>query len=88
MSTAAKTTNTEEPFSPSWQPTQKWIASAIVGVVVYLLTKFGLHLDPMIEQAINVVAILAAGYIVKNKPTLLGTGVKPKSRSSWSGTEG
>ncbi|MCU1500601.1 MAG: hypothetical protein JWM47_4554 [Acidimicrobiales bacterium] len=41
----------------------KVIASAITGLVVYLITKLGLQLDPVLEQAINVVAMIVAGVI-------------------------
>lgn len=41
----------------------KVVASAITGVVVYLVTKLGLQLDPVLEQAINVAAMILAGYI-------------------------
>jgi hypothetical protein len=41
----------------------KVVASAITGIVVYAITKLGLQLDPVIEQAINVAAMIAAGYI-------------------------
>lgn len=41
----------------------KVLASAITGVVVYLLTKLAIQVDPVIEQAINVLAMVAAGLI-------------------------
>jgi hypothetical protein len=41
----------------------KVIASAITGVVVYLLTKLAISVDPVIEQAINVAAMVVAGYL-------------------------
>lgn len=41
----------------------KVIAATITGVAVYLITKLGLQLDPVIEQAINVAATLAAAYL-------------------------
>lgn len=49
----------------------KVVASAITGVVVYLLTKLAIQVDPVIEQAINVVAMILAGYLAppsKTKP--------------------
>lgn len=41
----------------------KVVASAITGVVVYLLTKLAIQVDPVIEQAINVAAMILAGYL-------------------------
>lgn len=41
----------------------KVIAAAITGVIVYLVTKLGLQVDPVIEQAINVAAVLLAAYL-------------------------
>lgn len=41
----------------------KVVASAVTGILVYLVTKLGLHLDPMLEQAINVIAMIAAGVL-------------------------
>lgn len=41
----------------------KVVASAITGLVVYLLTKLAVQIDPVIEQAINVLAMIVAGYI-------------------------
>lgn len=45
-------------------PTRKVAAAAITGLVVYAVTKLGLQVEPAIEQAINVMAMLAAAYIV------------------------
>lgn len=41
----------------------KVIASAITGVIVYALTKLAISIDPVIEQAINVAAMIVAGYL-------------------------
>ena len=41
----------------------KVIASAVTGVLVYAVTKLGVQLDPVIEQAINVAAMLVAAYL-------------------------
>lgn len=41
----------------------KVVASAITGIAVYLLTKLAVQVDPVIEQAINVVAMIIAGYV-------------------------
>lgn len=41
----------------------KVIVSAITGVAVYLITKLGLQLDPVLEQALNVAAMVIAGYL-------------------------
>lgn len=41
----------------------KVIASALTGLVVYLLTKLAIQLDPVIEQAINVLSMVVAGVI-------------------------
>ena len=41
----------------------KVIAPAITGILVYLITKLGLQLDPLLEQALNVLAMIVAGYI-------------------------
>ena len=41
----------------------KVVASAVTGLVVYLVTKLGLQMDPVIEQAINVLAMIVAGYL-------------------------
>lgn len=41
----------------------KVIASAITGLVVYALTKLAISIDPVTKQAINVVAMIVAGYI-------------------------
>ena len=59
--------NVQDGLSP------KVIAAAITGVVVYLITKLGLQVDPVIEQAINVAAMLVAAYLappgaVKERP--------------------
>jgi hypothetical protein len=58
-------------------PTRKLIASAITGAVVFAITKFvpGVDLDTELEQAINVLAMLAAGYLTKNQTTPTGDGV-------------
>jgi hypothetical protein len=60
----------------------KVIASAITGVIVYLVTKLGLQLDPVIEQAINVAAMILAGYIapsgqVEDPPVPVGEDGNP-----------
>lgn len=50
-------------------PTRKVTAAAIAGVVVYAVTKLGVQLDPVLEQAINVAAMLVAAWIVReDKP--------------------
>src|SRR4051794_40479982 len=49
--------NVQDGLSP------KVIAGAIAGVVVYLITKLGLQVDPVIEQAINVAAVLVAAWL-------------------------
>lgn len=41
----------------------KVVAATITGIVVYLITKLGLRVDPVIEQAINVAATLLAAYL-------------------------
>lgn len=41
----------------------KVIASAITGLVVYLATKLGLQWDPVLEQAVNVLAMIVAGIV-------------------------
>jgi hypothetical protein len=41
----------------------KVVASAITGLVVYLLTKLAIQVDPVIEQALNVIAMIIAGYV-------------------------
>lgn len=41
----------------------KVIAATITGIAVYLITKLGLQVDPVIEQAINVAATLLAAYL-------------------------
>jgi uncharacterized membrane protein len=41
----------------------KVIAAAVAGLVTYLITKLGLQVDPVVEQAINVVAMLVAAYV-------------------------
>lgn len=41
----------------------KLIASAITGIVTFLITKLGLQADPVLEQAISVTAMLIAAYI-------------------------
>lgn len=41
----------------------KVVASAITGIVVFAITKLGLQLDPVVEQAINALAMVAAGYV-------------------------
>ena len=41
----------------------KVIAATITGLVVYAITKLGLQVDPVIEQAINVLAVLLAAYL-------------------------
>lgn len=51
----------------------KVIAAAITGIVVYAITKLGVQLDPVLEQAINVAAMILAGYLappgtVKERP--------------------
>lgn len=41
----------------------KLIASAITGLVGYVLTKLAVPLDPALEQALNVAAMVIAAYI-------------------------
>lgn len=41
----------------------KVLAATITGLVVYLVTKLGLQADPVVEQAINVFATVAAAYL-------------------------
>jgi hypothetical protein len=41
----------------------KVIATTLTGLVVYLVTKLGLQWDPVLEQAVNVLAMIVAGYI-------------------------
>lgn len=41
----------------------KVVAAAITGLVVYLITKLGLPVDPVVEQAINVAAMLVAAWL-------------------------
>lgn len=41
----------------------KVVASAITGLIVYLLTKLTISIDPVIEQAINVLAMVIAGFL-------------------------
>jgi NhaP-type Na+/H+ or K+/H+ antiporter len=41
----------------------KVVAAAVTGLAVYLITKLGLQVDPVIEQAINVAAMLVAAYL-------------------------
>jgi hypothetical protein len=45
-------------------PTRKVMAATVTGVVVYAVTKLGVQLDPVIEQAINVVAMLVAAWLI------------------------
>jgi hypothetical protein len=45
-------------------PTRKVTAAAITGVVVYAVTKLGVQLDPVLEQGINVAAMLVAAWWV------------------------
>lgn len=41
----------------------KVLAGALVGIAVFALTKLGVSLDPILEQAINVAAIVLAAII-------------------------
>lgn len=41
----------------------KVVAATITGVVVYLLTKLAIPVDPIVEQAINVAAVILAAVI-------------------------
>lgn len=41
----------------------KVVAATVTGIVVYLITKLGLQVDPVVEQAINVGATLLAAYL-------------------------
>jgi hypothetical protein len=59
--------NVQDGLSP------KVVAGAITGVIVYLITKLGLRVDPVVEQAINVAAVLVAAWLappgaVKERP--------------------
>lgn len=56
-------------------PTRKLVAATIVGVITFALTKLAVQLDPVLEQAINVAAMVAAGWIVRNDSTETGDGV-------------
>jgi hypothetical protein len=44
-------------------PEPKVIAAALTGLAVYLITKLGVQLDPVLEQAINVAAMLVAAWL-------------------------
>ena len=44
-------------------PSPKVVAAALTGLVVYVLTKLAVEVDPAIEQAINVMAMILAGII-------------------------
>lgn len=44
----------------------KIAAAAIVGLLTYAVTKLGLPWDPKLEQAVNLVAALVAGYLTPN----------------------
>ncbi len=50
-------------------PTRKLVASAVVGVLVFALTKLAIPVDVQLEQALNVLAMLVAGYVVPNDPS-------------------
>ncbi len=41
----------------------KVIAAALTGVVVFALTKLAISVDPIVEQAINVAAMIVAGAV-------------------------
>lgn len=41
----------------------KVVASLVTGLLVFLLTKLAIPLDPIVEQFINVVAMAVAGYL-------------------------
>ena len=41
----------------------KVIASLIAGLIVFGLTKLAIPADPIIEQAVNVLAMVIAGYL-------------------------
>lgn len=53
----------------SLKPTKKIMAAAITGLLVFLITKLGLQVDPVLEQALNVVTMLVVAYFVPNDPT-------------------
>lgn len=72
--TEARGLNREEFYddlekSTGWRPTKKFVASLLTGVVVFVLSKVLVDVDPGIEQAVNVVAMLVAAYVVPNDPT-------------------
>jgi hypothetical protein len=48
----------------------KLVYAAIVGVVTFALTKLAISIDPILEQAINAVAMLAATYLAPPGDTL------------------
>ncbi len=50
-------------------PTRKLVASGVVGVLVFALTKLAIPVDVQHEQALNVLAMLVAGYVVPNDPS-------------------
>jgi hypothetical protein len=66
--------NLDDP--PSALPTRKLVASAVAGIIAFALTKLAIQLPPEIEQALNVLAMLAAGYLVPNAPTPGGVPTK------------
>jgi hypothetical protein len=50
----------------------KVVAATITGLVVYLITKLGVQADPVLEQAINVIATVAAAYIAPPGAVIAG----------------
>lgn len=44
----------------------KVLASLIVGLLTYAVTKLGLAWDPKLEQLVNVIAMVVAGYATPN----------------------
>ncbi len=57
------------PPEASVLPTRKLVASGVVGVLVFALTKLAIPVDVQVEQALNVLAMLVAGYVVPNDPS-------------------
>jgi hypothetical protein len=61
---------------PTLKPTKKLLAAAITAVILYGLS-FLVAIDPQLEQAINVIGALIAGWLTTNDKTPGGVPTKP-----------